>query len=185
MNWCVFVLLFYFERQKYFTHVASLIRIFFFSVKRNSHIIGRNLKPNVIRGVNIRTLKLHKKLQFQHEGYCPKFVWIRYCNLENRLKESSWEYIDSLNIKIILSTLIQRYLEQFTLREEIICERNMCRRNFCRVYFCEFGPNSQKFLPQINQNIAHLQKFNPPFFSFSHPQKFIPQNNGVISNFWN
>ena len=56
-------------------------------------------------------------------------------------------------------------IHSITLREEIICERNMCG-----LYFCEFGPNSQKFLPQINQNIAHSQKF-------------IPQNNGVISLF--
>ena len=41
-----------------------------------------------------------------------------------------------------------------TLREEIICERNMCGRNFCGIYFCEFGPKSQKFIPQNNGVIS-------------------------------
>ena len=40
-----------------------------------------------------------------------------------------------------------------------------------------------EFIPQINQKIAHSQKFIPYFFSFSHPQKFIPQNNDATSLF--
>ena len=59
-----------------------------------------------------------------------------------------------------------------TLWEEILAEKKlagMAEFNSAddqnKAKTSEFGPNSQKYLPQINQNIAHSQKS-------------IPQNNG-------
>ena len=71
-------------------------------------------------------------------------------------------------------------LRNVTLREEIICKRNMRGRNFCRIYFCGFSPNLQK----LKKKIKIRKNLFRTFFNFSHLQKFIPQNNGVIRLFF-
>ena len=128
-----------------------------FNTRSNFFDIEIGLNSNNLFLINARTTHYGLKL-LKVSG--PK-IWNTIPNLI-RSNQSVVSFKHHFKKHLMASTLfILLTLFLVFLFFAIICERN-----FCGIYFCDFGPYSQKYLPQNYDKLCNPQKLIPQIFSY-------------------